>query len=91
MHANQRDHGPMSTLDFTSVTQQDVSATYAGMPTNAKILFVSNISGTRSGGVTVSGSGSVTIPLAGLASGDYYLLADDSSGNYLAQSVVFHV
>jgi hypothetical protein len=81
----------MSTLDFTSVTQQDVSATYAGMPTDAKILFVSKTSGARSGGVTVSGSGSVTIPLAGLAPGDYYLLADDSSANYLAQSVVFHV
>jgi hypothetical protein len=82
----------MSTLDFTAVsTQQGVSATYKDMPPNSKILFVNKTNGVQSAGTTVSGSGSVTIPVTGLAPGDYVLQADDSSGQWLAQTVVFYV
>jgi hypothetical protein len=81
----------MSILNFTGLSKQGVSANYSDMPPSSKVLFVDETNGAQSGGVLVSGSGSLTIPVTGLAPGDYYLIAHDPQGNWIAQTVVFHV
>jgi hypothetical protein len=78
---------------FNDVSQGDVSATYANLPSGSRIAFVNKTSNQPfGGGIDASGSASVEIQLpAGMPAGDYYLRAQDSTGAYLAQSVGFHV
>ena len=58
------------------------------------IVFVNQTSGQAfpGGGIDAGKSGSIMIEVpAGQPSGDYYLNAQDSAGDYIAQSVVFHI
>lgn len=80
-------------VDFMSISGTNVLATYANIPPSSQIVFVSETSGQPFGAsIDVSGGASATIPLpAGIPPGAYYLKAQDSTGAYLAQSVVFYV
>ncbi|WP_158816919.1 hypothetical protein [Methylocapsa sp. S129] len=81
-------------IAFTSISGANVFATYANLPPSSRIVFVNQTSGKPfdGGGIDASGGASVTMPLpAGMPAGAYYLKAQDSTGAYLAQSVVFYV
>jgi hypothetical protein len=89
-------HFPMGdapNIIFNSVSQGEVSATYANLPPGSRIVFINKTSGQPfGGGIDASGSASVDIQVpSGVPAGDYYLEAQDSTGAYLAQSVGFHV
>ena len=78
-------------VNFTSVFRA-VSATFANLPPNSRIVFVNQASGKPYGGTDPGGSSPVTIPApADMPAGDYYLEARDSTGAYLARSVMFYV
>src|ERR1700736_2388181 len=78
-------------LNYTGQTAQNVSVMYFDLPANTTIVFVDQTSGVifSSPSNTVSGSGSLVIPLTGLVPGQYYLLAHQSS-QWIAQTVVFY-
>jgi hypothetical protein len=81
-------------INFTSISGANVSATYANLPPGSHIVVVNKTSGeTVDGdGIVASGSASITIPLpTDMPAGAFYLKAQDSTGAYLAQSVVFYV
>jgi hypothetical protein len=81
-------------VDFAGLSGKSVKATYENLPPSSRILIVSRTSGqpVGGGGVVVSGSASATIPEpTGIPAGDYFLKAEDSTGAYLAQSVVFQL
>jgi hypothetical protein len=81
-------------VDFVGISGKNVLATYANLPPNSRIVFVNQTSGQPIGAaINVSGSASsATIPEpANIPSGAYFLKAEDSTGAYLAQSVVFYV
>ena len=79
-------------LNFAGFSGADVLATYVDLPASSRIVFVNRTSGQTFGGVDAAGSGSATIPPpTGLSAGEYYLKAQDSTGAYLAQSVVFYI
>jgi hypothetical protein len=87
---------PMSdapNIIFNSVSKGEVSATYANLPPGSRIVFINKTSGQPfGGGIDASGSASVEIKVpSGAPAGDYYLEAQDSTGSFLAESVVFHV
>jgi hypothetical protein len=78
---------------FNSLSQGEVSATYANLPPGSRIVFINKTSGQPFGGrIDAGGSASVEIKVpSGVPAGDYYLEAQDSTGAYLAQSVGFHM
>ena len=80
-------------LNYTSQTTQDVSVTYFGLPANSKIVIVDQVTGgiVSSPGLVVSGSGSLNVPLLGLIPGQYYVLTQQSNGQWIAQTVVFYI
>ena len=80
-----------ATLNYTSQTDQDVTVDYADLPTDTQIVFVDGTSGVQytSQGVLVTGTGSLVLPFAGLPSGEYYVLAQQS-GDWIAQTVNFY-
>jgi hypothetical protein len=81
-------------VDFVGLSGKSVLATYENLPPNSRIVIVSRTSGQpiSGGGVEVGGSASATLPEpTGIPSGDYFLKAEDSTGAYLAQSVVFYI
>jgi hypothetical protein len=80
-------------ITFNSVSKGEVSATYANLPPASRIVFTNKTSGQPfGGGIDASGSASVEIKVpSGAPAGDYYLEAQDSTGSFLAESVVFHV
>jgi hypothetical protein len=83
-----------SIINFVGISGKNVLATYDNLPPNSRIVFVSRTSGQpiSGGGVEVSGSASATIPEpTGIPSGEYFLKVEDSTGAYLAQSVVFYI
>jgi hypothetical protein len=80
-------------INFVGISGKNVLAAYANLPPNSRIVFVNQTSGQPTGGaVEVSGSASATIPEpTNIPSGAYFLKAEDSTGAYLAQSVVFYI
>lgn len=84
----------MSHIDFQAISGREISAIY-DLPA-AQVLIVNNTSGQALGNpmtaVTADHNGTLKIQLpAGVPAGDYYLKAQDGSGEYIAQSVVFHI
>jgi hypothetical protein len=79
-------------LNYTGQTAQNVSVMYVNLPANTRIKFVDEISGATYPAGTVSGSGSLVIPLATLPPypGQYYLLAQEAGG-WVGQTVMFYV
>jgi hypothetical protein len=64
------------------------------MPTGAEIMFVNKTSGEKTpapGNPLSAGNGAATIAFPALSAGAYYLLAQTSGGQYIAQTVVFHI
>src|SRR5215471_3286378 len=80
-------------LNYTGQTPQNVSVMYLDLPAGSKIVIVDQVSNgiVSSPGIVVSGSGSVNVPLLGLIPGQYYVLAQLSNGQWIAQTVVFYV
>jgi hypothetical protein len=80
-------------LNYTGQTAQNVSVMYFGLPANSNIMIVDQISGAivSSPGLVVSGSGSLNVPLLGLIPGQYYVLTQQSNGQWIAQTVVFYI
>jgi hypothetical protein len=77
-------------LNYTGQTPQNVSVQYVNLPANTQIAFVNEINGVIfAPSATVSGSGSLVIPLAILPPGQYYLLAHQGSF-WVAQTVMFY-
>ncbi len=85
----------MPILDYASQTANSVSVTYVDMPAKAKIMFVDTTSGVKisspSTALSNGGSGSAGIAIPNLLPGQYYLLAEDQGGHYLAQTVAFYI
>jgi hypothetical protein len=80
-------------LNYAGQTATNVTVVYANLPANTKIMFADEINGAFSLPVaTVSGSGSLVVPLATLPPypGQYYLLAQEAGG-WVAQTVMFYV
>ena len=85
----------MPALNYVSQTPQSVSVTYTDMPAGCRRSCSSTKSPEHrqpspSGALSAGGSGSAEIPIPGLASGQYYLLAQNS-GQSIAQTVMFYI
>jgi hypothetical protein len=80
-------------LNYTGQTPQNVSVQYFALPANTKIVIVDQITAgvVSSPGIMVSGSGSLSVSLLGLIPGQYYLMAQQSSSQWIAQTVVFYI
>jgi hypothetical protein len=78
---------------FNGISKGEVSATYANLPPSSRIVFMNKTSGQPfAGGVDAGGSASINIQVPpSMPPGDYYLEAKDSTGAYLAQSVLFQI
>jgi hypothetical protein len=85
---------PMPALNYVSNDSQNVSVNYTDMPAGTDAVFVNQVSGkqtpSQSGALSKGGSGSAQIPISGVSSGQYYLLAQNS-GQSLAQTVMFYI
>jgi hypothetical protein len=83
-------------ITFVNLSRDGVSAEYADLPVGSRIVFVNQTTGQEfgSGGFDAGrgGFGMVVIEVpAGMQAGEYYLKAKSSTGDYLAQSVMFHI
>jgi len=80
------------TVTYISNSGSSVTGSYANVPAGSQIIVINQTSGQRVSGIgtIVSGSSNGTVTFNNLPSGSFYLEAIDSSGNYLAQSVVFY-
>ena len=85
----------MPILNYTSQTASNIGVAFVDMPAKAKILFVATTSGVEISSPSVAlsngGSGAANIAIPNLLPGQYYLLAKDQGGHYLAQTVAFYV
>jgi hypothetical protein len=85
----------MSHINFASISHRNVTAIH-NLPANTKVRVVNQTSGVAlSSPITTiaansNGQLAIQIPPSAKA-GDYFLKAQDGSGNFIAQSVVFHV
>ena len=86
---------PDPRLNYTSQTDAQVDADYAGMPGGAQILMVNSTSGATLDGGTVlfsGGSGKVSVAIdASTPAGAYHLTAQDAAGEELTQTVQFYI
>ena len=82
-------------LDYTGQTKAAVNADYADMLGGAQIVLVDKTSGAalKAGAVLYSGgAGSVGVPIdASTPGGQHVLVANDATGNELAQTVAFYI
>lgn len=81
-------------FNYVSQTADGVTLEYSDMPAGAEIIFVNKTSGDKTpvqGSPLSAGNGVATIAIPALAAGEYYLLAQTSDGQYIAQTVVFHI
>jgi hypothetical protein len=81
-------------LTYLSQTADSISVEYTNMPAGAEIIFVNKTSGAKTpaqGSSLGAGNGTAAIAIPSLSAGDYYLLAQSSGGQYIAQTVPFYV
>ena len=81
-------------FNYLGQTAHSVSVEYSDMPTGVEIMFVNKTSGEKTpvqGNPLSTGNGVTAIAFPALSAGDYYLLAQTGGGQYIAQTVVFHI
>jgi len=81
-------------LNYTGQTLSGIGADYLDMPDGAKSFFSTSRAGAPAGDgaqLYSRGSGHVSVPIGGPWPGDYYLAADDATGNRLDQIVAFYI
>ena len=79
-------------LNYDSQTPTVINVNYFNVPATSTVRFVNVTSGAKGPTQPLpSGSGTMSVPIGSTAPGAYYLLAQDSSQQYLAQTVVFYI
>jgi len=86
----------MPILDYVSQTADTLRVTYVDMPAGTEVVFVDTTSGAKtpspSSALRNGGNGSADIAIdPALPAAGYYLLAQGSGGQYLAQTVTFYI
>jgi hypothetical protein len=78
-------------INYVSQAAGNVTVEYFNMPSGARFVLVNVTSGEKTGS-PANAAGSGTISMATTApSGQYYVQADSSSGEELAQTVPFYI
>lgn len=82
-------------LEYTGQSNSSVNAAYAGMPTGTNVAIIDTTSGTAlvwNVMLEAGGSGNVSLIYdASTPAGDYHLVAQDSSGTTIAESIGFYI
>lgn len=79
----------MAIVNYVKQTADKVSVDYFDLELGTEMIFVAPTGKIFPAAAVLVGSGSITIPIDALPSGDYYLQARNA-GKFAAQTVMFY-
>jgi hypothetical protein len=79
----------MATVNYVKQTADKISVDYFDLELGTEIFFIAPTGKKFPAAAILAGSGSTTIPIDTLPSGDYYLQARNA-GKWAAQTVMFY-
>ena len=84
---------PTARIWYDSQTTKSVNIVYMNLPQASHVRYVNVTSGKQYAPkkLPLSGNGTYSVPIGNLATGQYYLLAQNSNGKYLSQTVNFYI
>lgn len=85
----------MPNLTYVSQSPTSVQVSYADMPAGAEVVFVNTTTGAKTAApgnaLGSGGAGAAAIAISGIPQGRYHLLAQQSGGQYLAETISFNI